>query len=329
MATIDDVVKESGVSRSTVFRFLNGQNVREDSKKQIIKAMKKLNYKTEQIKKYSNISIEISICQDYSDFQGFAEIVNGIMERAQETGIRVYLSRRTGSQIEQDYTKWNNKGGVNGVLVVGKNKTDELKEAELLTDRNVPHIFINRKMYDESISYVSADVEQGAYDIVAYLAKLGHKKILTAGNPDELLIDEQKMKGYRKALEDNGIEFKEEFYLNILDKKELEDRIKEVFEKGHIPTAYFGLCDSDSIQFINIARSFGYKVPRDISVVGMDDINMASYCIPSLTTIAIPFKDMGRLAVDQLLQLMNNKIKSIRTTVNHNLVVRESCKDTK
>ena len=166
MATVEDVVKESGISRSTVFRFLNGQNVREDSKKKIIDAMKKLNYKTEEIKKMDNLNIEISICHDYYDFQGFADMVNGITEYAQENGIRIYLSSRTGDQIDKDYFNINEENKVHGVLVVGKNKVDEIKEVNYLIKNKIPHILINRKIEAENISYVTTDVEKGVYGIV-------------------------------------------------------------------------------------------------------------------------------------------------------------------
>ncbi|SHH45231.1 LacI family DNA-binding transcriptional regulator [Clostridium grantii] len=328
MATVDDVVKESGVSRSTVFRFLNGQNVREDSKNKIIESMKKLNYKTEEIKKLDNLNIEISICHDHYDFQGFSDVVSGITEYAQENGIRIYLSSRTGEQIDKDYTDINEENKVHGVLVVGKNKVDELKEASYLSKNNIPFILVNRKINDENISYVTTDVEKGAYEITNYLISLGHKDILVAGNPDELLIDEHKMRGYKKALEDNGVEFNEKLYIKT-NKINLENDLRKALEAGNTPTAFFGICDSDAIKFMNVATSMGMKIPKDISIVGMDNISMAQYINPPLTTIDMFFKKMGSVAMEQLMQLIDKKIKSIKTIIDHELIVRESCKKLK
>ncbi len=328
MATVEDVVKESGVSRSTVFRFLNGQNVREDSKSKIIEAMKKLNYKTDEIKKFDNLHIEISLYKDSYDFQGFSEIVNGITEYAEETGIRVYLSRRSGEQIDRYYASINEATKVDGVLVVGKNKIDEIKEAKLLREKNIPHIFVNRKIDEDSISYVAADVEAAAYEIISYLIGLGHKDILVAGNPDELLIDEQKMNGYKKSLKDNGIEFKENLYMKT-NKNNLEEDLTKVFDSGNIPTAFFGICDNDAIKFMNVATSYGYKIPKDISIVGMDDINMATYINPSLTTVDIPFKKMGILAMEQLIRLISENITTIKMVTGHQIIERDSCRKIK
>lgn len=328
MATVEDVVRESGVSRSTVFRFLNGQNVREDSKNKIKEAMKKLNYKTQELKKFDNLNIEVSIYQDYYDFQGFSEVVSGITEYAQENGIRVYLSRRSGEQIDKDYSNINDGDKVDGVLIVGKNKIDEIKESRLLAENNIPHILINRKIDDENISYVTTDVEKGAYEIVNYLIGLGHRKILVAGNPDELLIDGHKMSGYKRALKDNGIEFKENFHIKT-NKANLEDNFRRIFESGDIPTAFFGICDNDSIKFMNIATNYGYKIPKDISIVGMDNTNIATYINPPLTTIDISFKKMGLVAIEQLMQLIDKKVKSIKTVIDHELIIRESCRKNK
>ena len=102
MATIDDIVKVSGASRSTVFRFLNGNNIRSDAKKAIIQAMEELNYKSDAIYKQQNITIEISTSSSFESFKGFTEIVQGITERADERGIRIQISRRTGEQIIND-----------------------------------------------------------------------------------------------------------------------------------------------------------------------------------------------------------------------------------
>lgn len=325
MATIEDVVKKSGVSRSTVFRFLNGSNVRADAKKAIIQAMQDLNYKTDHIYKHHNISIDVSIARNFEGFQGFAEIVQGITRQADERGIHVNLVRHTGEQIAHNYERWNAEQDLKGVIVIGKNKEDETLEKEMLKNKNIPHIFVNRVFEEEKISYVSVDLKQAACDIVDYLIQKGHRKIAVIGKPDQLKVDEDKMNGYRKAFKKHGLPVDEKYICSVQSSKEWEEKTHAILSSKEIPTAYFGICDSHAIKFIHIAESYGYKVPKDIAVVGMDDVEVAAYSNPTLTTVHIPFRKMGILAVDRLLELiMDEDIGSTQTILGHKLVERGS-----
>jgi len=325
VATVEDVVKKSGVSRSTVFRFLNGSNVRADAKKAIIQAMQELNYKTDIIYKYHNISIDVSIAKNFEGFQGFTEMVQGITQRADAKGIHINLVRHTGEQIVQDYERWNTEKELKGVIVIGKNKEDEHLEIEMLRSKKIPHIFVNRVFEDNDISYVSVDLKKAACDIVNYLIQKGHQKIAVIGKPNQLKVDEDKMMGYREAFQKNGIEVSEEYFCSVDNSKEWEEKAKELLSAKEIPTAYFGICDSHAIKFIHMAENYGFKVPDDIAVVGMDDVEVAAYSSPTLTTIHIPFRKMGMQAVDQLLQLIIDKeICCSKTIIGHTLIERSS-----
>ncbi|TCO74549.1 LacI family DNA-binding transcriptional regulator [Marinisporobacter balticus] len=323
MATVEDVVEKSGISRSTVFRFLNGNKVRESSKKLIIQAMEELNYKVDEINKHRNFIIEISISQNYDEFQGFSQVVQGVMESAEKSDVLVQLARRVGKQIDEDYAKWD-YNQTKGVIVVGKNKEDELKEGRILAEKGIPHIFINRELTGKEINFVSVDLEKGAYDIVNYLIRKGHRKILAIGNPDEFLVDENKLSGYKKALRDNGIPLDEKFFYKVPGKIEWENTVKKVLTSNDIPDAYFGLCDSDSVKFISIARSLGYEVPRNISVVGMDNIDISKYSFPTVTTVGVPFKQMGMVSVEQMIHLFNQDYSNVKIVLDYELIERDS-----
>nr|WP_246208601.1 LacI family DNA-binding transcriptional regulator [Anaerotalea alkaliphila] len=325
MATIEDVVKKSKVSRSTVFRFLNGQNVRKSSEVKIMDAMRQLNYKTDEVQKRNNYVIEVSIPSNYNEFQGFSEIVQGIMESAEESGIAVQLCRREGRQIDDDYLKWNREERV-GVLVIGKNKADDLKEAAHLVRKNIPHIFVNHVFEMKDVNCIGPDMEQAAYEVIKVLLEKGHQRIMALGKYDEFLVDEQKINGYKRALAEKGIR-PEGWLQTYEDAKDWESRIRKALRSREVPDAFFGLCDSDSIKFVNIAREEGYQIPQDISVVGMDDISMAKYAFPPLTTIRIPFKRMGIVAVKQMMYLFQGEFRHLTVEMNYKLVERTSVVD--
>lgn len=325
MATIDDIVRESGVSRSTVFRFLNGSNVRNDAKSSIVSAMEKLNYNCEALYKQKKVTLEISISSNFESFKGFADAVQGIIQRADEEGISVNICRRTGHNIVDDYSNWNTDT-TRGVIVVGKNLADEEVEAKMLTEKGIPHVFINRIFDTDGVNYVSVDVKKAAYEAVNYLISNGHKKIATIGVPYKLRIDKHKMEGYKEALLKNGIEIRPEYCKELTDNENWEKIVEEILKLEDRPTAFFGICDSYAMRFIHIAHNNGFKVPEDIAVLGMDDVDNAEYFKPALSTVHIPFKKMGILAVDNILKLMSDSdISSLHTTLNHRLLIRESC----
>jgi len=118
-------------------------------------------------------------------------------------------------------------------------------------------------------------------------------------------------------------------YVSDAKKTDLEEIFKKFFEDGFKPDAFVGICDTYAMKFIGVAESFGYKVPDDIAVVGMDDIDSSEYFRPALTTVHIPFYEMGVLAVDSLLKQASQNVKSIRTIVNHHIVIRQSCNNNK
>lgn len=326
MATIDDIVKESGVSRSTVFRFLNGSNVRADAKKSIIQAMEQLNYRTDAVYKQQNFVIEISTSNDFESFKGFAEMVQGITQQADEKGIRVHIVRRTGEQITDDYSHWDAEDHCKGVIVIGKNSEDEQKEAEMLIAHGIPHIFLNRVMEQSSVSYVAVDLKQAAYDVVRYLIEKGHKDIAICGNPQEFKVDRDKLEGYKKALVENDIKVSEQYCYEHKSEKNWDDYFETLLSNDKKPTAFIGTCDSRAMRFIYKAHAAGCKIPEDIAVVGMDDVETSEYFKPALTTVHVPFKKMGIMAVDSLLQLMTDEdVSSIKTIVKHHLIIRESC----
>ncbi|MCT4566063.1 MAG: LacI family transcriptional regulator [Maledivibacter sp.] len=323
MATIDDIVKKSGVSRSTVFRFLNGNNVRESSKQLIVEAMKDLNYKMDKLTKSLNLNFEISVSPEYMHFQGFTQMVQGVMEACEKKDIKVNLVIRSGKQIDEDYSNWV-KSDNKGVLIIGKNKEDEIREAKFLKKKNIPHIFINHRIEIPDISYVCVDFEKAAYDVVNYLINKGHRDILVIGNPQELLVDELKINGYLKAMKDNDIEIKDKHIIISQDSKESEKAIRNILVSKDRPTAYFGICDSKAIKFINIARTMGFSIPEDISVVGMDNVNMAEYSVPPLTSVEVNFKSLGEKSVEQLINIIKYDFTTIKAFLSHSIIERES-----
>jgi len=200
MPKTEDIIQKSGVSRSTVFRFLRGDNVRPEARKAILKAMHELGYSTRELF-LKDVVFEISVAKDFEKFKGFTEVIQGITERAEVKNVKIQLAIRTGEQIRKDYERWSEKNGTKGVIIIGKDWDNETLEAQWLRDKKIPHIFVNRVIEEPDISYVAVDVRKAACDIVEYLINKGCRKIATLGNPGTLRIDRDKLAGYDDAFE--------------------------------------------------------------------------------------------------------------------------------
>ena len=323
MPKTSDIIQKAGVSRSTLFRFLRGDNVRPEAKKAIIEAMNELGCETESLV-LKGLVIEISVSKNFEAFKGFTEVIHGITERAEEKNIKVQLAIRSGDQIRRDYDQWKESSNTKGIIIIGKDLENETIEGEILRQKGIPHIFVNRIIEEPDVSYIAVDVRKAAYELVEYLLQKGHRKIAALGYPEMLRIDRDKLNGYRDAFQRNGFQINNK-YLQLLQKGESsDDAIDAILSTRPLPDAFFGICDSYAMQFINRAHARGLKIPEDIAVVGMDDLEIAQYYKPALTSVRTPFGKMGALAVDHLLQLITEDIVSTKTIINHKLCIRES-----
>lgn len=323
MPKTEDIIRKSGVSRSTLFRFLRGDNVRSEAKKAILHAMRELGCETGSLV-MKDIVLEISVSKEFERFKGFTEVIQGITERAEERNVKVQLVIRSGDQISRDYEKWNENSSTKGILIIGKDLDDEVKEGDLLRQKKIPHLFINRVMEEPDESYIAVDVRKAACELVGFLLEKGHRKIAALGYPELRRIDRDKLNGYYDAFNQKGLKVDKQFVHLLRSEESPEDAIQAILGSDHLPDAFFGICDSYAMQFINFANQIGLKVPENIAVVGMDDLDIARYFKPSLTTMSTPFRKIGILAVDHLLLLITEDLGSTKTIVRHQLFIRES-----
>jgi DNA-binding LacI/PurR family transcriptional regulator len=320
---IEQIVKTSGVSRSTVFRFLRGDNVRPAAKSAILAAMARLGYQNESaVNRQMNLEIEVSTSSDLDSFLGFTQVVNGITSMASQRGIQVNLVQRRGDQLPFAYEKWD--GSKLGVIVIGKDMEEERLEAKLLLKYGIPHVFINRVMNDNAVSFVAVDLVKAGYDITKYLLERGKRRIGICGDVKTLRVDRDKIQGYQTALKEFGLPVSDGLCLTHVEKQQMEQAMEAMVREAH-PDAFVGICDTYAMKFIGVAERLGYQVPQQIGVVGMDDVATGAYFRPALTTVHIPFYEMGELAVDSLMKQTAQDVRSIRTIVNHGIIVRESC----
>lgn len=322
MSRTDDLVRHSGVSRSTVFRFLRGENVRPAARQSILAAMNRLNIEPEEYAVHEGKTILISVRPAFQAFKGYDLAVSGFMNRGESQGFRFELR---GGSAPSAYGDQGSNTHLAGVLFLGRTAPDEDAESAWLHERGIPHVFVNRVFDDTTTSWVSVDHHRAARDAVFYLFEQGFTEIGTWGHSSMFRVDREKRVGYLRAHEERGLPVPESC-LDLDQHGDLEEAVQGLIDARRLPPAWFAASDEHALRLIKVVRENRMSVPDDIVIVGMDDAGQAEFMNPSLTTIHIPFRAAGAAAFDVLKHLIENPHEeSVRIVMKHHLVVRESC----
>jgi LacI family transcriptional regulator len=216
-------------------------------------------------------------------------------------------------------------GAADGLLLVAPFASDPYLEA--LRQQDFPYVLIDQEDRADQSSVVNATNRQGAYEATRYLIELGHRRIgFLAGLP-QLNSAVERLEGYRSALSDYGLTFREE-YITRADFMMPQgcEAARRLLDLDDSPTAIFAANDLSALGAIEAIRARGLKIPEDISVIGFDDIPQAAVTFPKLTTVRQPLNQMGREAVKVLLEHLENPAMDIRRIVlETRLIIRDSC----
>jgi len=324
MATIEDVVRLSGISRSTVFRFLKGSQVRPAAREAIQSAMHELDYSYDPRSGRGDILVVVAVKERFEGMTVYADMVAGIVNRASTLGLHLKLHSGNGSLLGEADRSQAERRRV-GVIFVGKDDAEEEAESAELAAAGIPHVFVNRVFSDPRRSFVSVDLRRAAHDAVAHLLSLGYADIGTWGRPADYRIDREKLAGMRDAFEERGLPPPSKVFTYETD-GDLEPAARRLLAEGRFPKAWFGLSDTHLMRLGVVFREAGLRVPEDVALVGMDDQEPSRFFSPPLTTVRIPFRQAGTSAVDVLLGMIEHPAQeSIHMYLKHELVVRESC----
>ncbi len=328
MSTVLDVAQLAKVSTATVSRVINTPDaVREKTREKVLLAMEKCNYKYNALacgfvtKKSNTIGLIIPTISN----PVFAESTLGVQEYADQKHIKVILgnSYYKYSQ-EENLVNVLRENQVEGLIITTTNlKGDILKS---LVDDKFPFVLLFSTVRNGPISAVGIDNYRGGYLATEHLVSLGHKRIgMVAGDFSTTDRSFHRWHGYKRCLKDNGISYDRELLIQTeYSLSGGRDSIQNLLDLPSPPTAVFCSNDYIALGAIKGAKDMGIVVPEDLSIVGFDDMQTASYMVPALTTIRQPAYDMGRRATELLLQMIEKQSKPIQDMMDIRLVVRDS-----
>ncbi|MCY6484991.1 LacI family DNA-binding transcriptional regulator [Clostridium aestuarii] len=334
MATsIKDVAREANVSIATVSRVLNNVDVvNEDTKKKVLEAIKKLDYRpnivARSLKTQKTKTIGI-IIPDISN-QIYPEVVRGAEDVANIYEYNIILCNTDlDPQKEMEYLRVLSEKMVDGVIYI----SNSLEENIVKTIKNIkmPLVLIETNGKDKDFPSVIIDNKQAANDAVKYLIKKKNKRIACISTDKEAVnASALRYAGYLDALKENHIEYNEEIVSFCKISRKVEDgyeAMNSILEKTKDIDAVFCVDDEIAMGAINALRDKNIKVPEEIDVMGFNNTYGAANFYPKLTTIAQPLYDMGSVATRMLIKKINNEpLEEEIFVLPYEIVERDSCK---
>lgn len=328
MSTIKDVAKLAGVSQSTVSRAISGNiPVDKETIEKVMKAVKILNYEPNVLAKGLKDGKTSTIALIIPNIGNplFPPFAKGVEEVARNNGYTVILCNTDDNlDIEKKYLDKMKKRLVDGFIFA--TAVDGSKHILDMRDEGIPVVLLIRHMGDK-VDAVILDNFMGAYDAVTYLAKREHKRIAIINGRLELTLYKERFNGYRKALEDANLSIDSSLILDdTVGAGNGYDVTVKLLKDGIIPDAIFATTDLRALGAIRAIKDFGYKVPENISVIGFDNVEFSELMDPQLTTVSQPLYDMGSLAMEKLIKIMNAKTieKPSVDKMNPELILRKS-----
>ncbi|MCU1411236.1 MAG: LacI family transcriptional regulator [Rhodoglobus sp.] len=301
--TINDVAAAAGVSVATVSKAVNGRyGVSEETVARVLKVVQELGYESSLVASSMRSRRTGVIGVLVADFEPFSsEILKGV--GAELRGSRYDLLAYAGShQVEGPGWERRSLQRLSGTLIDG---AIMVTPTVVSASADIPIVAIDPHAGRADLPTVESDSFAGARQATQYLIDLGHRRIGFIGGRPDLRSAALRDAGYRRALADSGIPFdpglvREGHY----EQKTAREPALSLLGSPERPTAVFAANDLTGIAILEAAAELGLEVPRDLSVVGFDDIPEASQMTPPLTTIRQPMQTLGATAARMVVALM-------------------------
>ncbi|WP_342043920.1 LacI family DNA-binding transcriptional regulator [Bacillus sp. OTU530] len=331
MATIEDVARLTGLSRSTVSRVINHYpHVSDDKKKRVHEAMKLLNYypnsAAQRLRSQKTNMIAVLIPVLTNPF--FAHLLERIDTAATEHNMQLLVCQtRNDKKKELQFLDLLKTKQVDGVILTAiENDWEDIKAYTSFG----PILLCNEYVKTASVPKVYGDQIAGSYAGTRHLIEQGYKRIAycSGGGASELTSDREI--GYRRAMKEFGLPVYEEWvFQNIFDIADGRQVVKRIVSMENRPDAVFAGSDQVGAGIILEARIQGLHIPKDLAVIGFDDQEIAE--VVDLTTIRQPINEIGKYTMEEMLRCLAHKEESTPHEIQFplELVIRKSTRLTK
>ena len=327
--TIKKIAELAGVSVSAVSFVLNNKKgVSEETRQRVLNIINELDY-TPNVNSRRLIlqrSFNLIVCLDdrVSTIDNFfyTEILSAIISKGEKLGYSIVLSKSSSEDIRARFEQNLSQSNADGIIFL-QDISEKLQKS--IEGYKIPYIVVDS--HDTSSSYhcITSDAENASYTATKYLVDNGHRKIAFIGMNRVPSFYSNTFSGYKRALEETDITVQEDWIQpDAFDEESSTKCMMRILKSENCPTAVFCASDLLAIGAMKAATEAGYRIPEDISFIGMDDIVLSRYCSPTLTTMHIDKYKMGKMAVEILDQLINGKDAALKHHISYDKLIERN-----
>ena len=326
--TIKDVAREAGVSVATVSRVWNDADfVSPETRQRVAEVAARLGYSphgaARSLITRTTFALGVLLPDLYGEF--FSEIIRGIDHVVQAAGYHILVSSSHESKDEIDAALRSMRGRVDGMIIMSSDL--EAQRTLHTLQGSFPVVLLNGDAGSKAFDTITIENHEGAREMTRHLAARGHRRIAMIAGPQRNHDAAERLRGYRTALTENGIELDESLVVRG-DFSELSGHraVKPLLALESRPTAIFAANDSMAIGALSALRESDLHVPHDMAVAGFDDIPLARYMNPPLSTVHVDISQLGARAAALLLLSLQKGIRPHEhLQLSTTLVIRASC----
>ncbi len=333
MPTIKEVSYHAGVSAATVSRVLNGTvPVASDTKKRVLDAIEKLNYQPNAFARglVTNRSGGIGVVINEISSPYYSGIVRGIERVVEAAGMHLIVSSgHADAAFERKAASYLVQRRSDALIL----RLETLTDGELLSwlegnlPAETPIVIMGRNITELGERCIHLDNEKGGFLATQYLLEQGHRRIAHVAGPLAMKDSRDRLQGYRRALETAGLPYDEAYVVEADFKEEGGQRAAQrLLDRRLDLSAIFSANDQMAAGILHTLRAHGLNIPQDISLVGYDDVFIARYFYPALTTVQQPLEEMGQAAAHIALAALDQREAEVKRKFEPRLIVRRSVK---
>ena len=329
MVTIKDIARRAGVNPSVVSRALNNKyGVKKSTKEKITALAEEMGYypnaAARRLVTRKSGMIGVMMADISEPF--YAQIIKGMEYVASQTGYTLLFSNSYDSLEQTDVLqKMIVAENVDGLVIVGSNTQDK-NFTWILLEKKIPFVLIERNFDKEKVNCIWIDNRKGAYLATKFLIEKGHKKIAHIAGNSQNQVTMERLAGYKKAVSEFGLPNTDclVFYGNYVCQDGYK-AMKKILSMHPDCTGVFTANDSMAYGALQAIHETGLVVPKDLAVVGFDDLEFSAFTNPPLTTVRQPRYEMGKKSLEILTGILQGKEKSgINLCLPFELIIRNS-----
>ncbi len=330
--TMKDIARELGISVATVSRALkDSPRISADRRAAVQKFAKEHNFVPNAIAeslRYARVQPQkiIGVIVPELAHYYFSTVLSGIEEEASSRGYRIMVAQSSESyerEVRICQSFYENK--VCGIIVSQAKDTQKYDHFQMLLDAGLPLVFYDRICTGVNASRVVVDDYMGAFNAVSHLIETGCTRIAYYGSTPNLEISKNRFNGYKDALLKHGLSYNPELTVICDNRADAEIVTPGVLQKEMAPNGFFAVNDDTAVGILHAAKRLGYRIPEDIGICGFTNGQRALACDPMLTTVEQRGRQVGKEAVDILIDQAEGKIdvnRIIRRVVRTKLIIR-------